>query len=188
MGHFSKGDKLAKNCTDSIQNRPRIDPESSRNTRGYSQGSSPGSPPRIRGFGDAPRHGSAVERMAVERTACSCTAGERTAWRCKLSSQSGAFLVLPQGVGLENHKKRLQTDTKRPQSDHKPQANHQEAVPEATPNSPSPRPNQIDKCATGGGRRANGGAFVDLVRSGAGAVGRGFRHGFWMVCGGLVFT
>ena len=57
---------------------------------------------------------------------------------------------------------------------------------EAAPNSPSPRPNQIDKCASGGGRRADGGAFADLVRPGAGAVGRGFSHGFWMVRGGFV--
>ena len=43
--------------------------------------------------------------------------------------------------------------------------------PPTIPPIPTTRPSQIDKCATGGGRRADGGAFADLGRPGGGYGG-----------------
>ena len=63
---------------------------------------------------------------------------------------------------------------------------HTEARAGAAPTRPTTRPPQIDKCATGGGRRANGGAFADLGRPVVDISGPGFSHGLSMVCAGFV--
>jgi hypothetical protein len=86
----------------------------------------------------------------------------------------------------ENQKEK---STNRPQSDHKPHhkpsTNHPETMAEPAPNSPSPRPKQIDKCASGGGRRADGCAFVGLGRPGGGCVQLRpwLLYGSWLVSG-----
>ena len=63
---------------------------------------------------------------------------------------------------------------------------HTEARAGAAPTRPTTRPPQIDKCATGGGRRADGGAFADLGRPGGGSGGRGSGPGFCMDPGGCL--
>ena len=57
---------------------------------------------------------------------------------------------------------------------------------EARLTSVNTRPTQIDKCASGGGRRADDGAFADLGRPGVDISEPAFSNALCVVCGGFV--